>query len=65
MWIAADFECKNISIYDNQVDSKNKLIVYKPVAISCKIVKNSCYDFFEFRTKGPKKNLVRIVLNCF
>ena len=45
MWIAADFECMNIPINDNDNDNvADKLFVSKPVAIGYDIVKNPDYD---------------------
>ena len=53
MWIAADFECKNIPINDNDNVNVNdhdnngvtdNLFVNKPVAIGYKIVKNPDYE---------------------
>ena len=55
MWIAADFECMNIPINDNNNDNVNvndhdnnsvsdKLFVNKPVAIGYNIVKSPDYD---------------------
>ena len=51
MWIAADFECMNIPINDNNNDDDNndddvtdKLFINKPLAIGYNIVKSSDYD---------------------
>ena len=45
MWIAADFECMNLPINDNDNDNvTDKLFVSKPVAIGYNIVKNSDYN---------------------
>ena len=55
MWIAADFECMNIHINDNNADIVNvidhdnngvtdKLFLNKPVAIGYNTVKNPDYD---------------------
>ena len=45
MWIAADFECMNIPIKNNDNDHvTDKLFINKPVAIGYKIVKHPDYD---------------------
>ena len=45
MWIAADFECMNIPINDNDNDKvTDRLFVSRPVAIGYNIVKNPDYD---------------------
>ena len=45
MWIAADFECMNIPINDNDNNNvTDKLFVNKPVAIDFNLVKNPDYD---------------------
>ena len=53
MWIAADFECMNIPINDNNNNNVNdddndnvtdKLFINKPLAIGYNIVKNPDYD---------------------
>ena len=45
MWIAADFECMNIPIIDNDNDHvTDKLFINKPVAIGYNIVKNPEYE---------------------
>ena len=43
MWIAADFECMNLPINNND-NVTDKLFVNKPVAIGYNIVKNPDYD---------------------
>ena len=53
MWIAADFECMNISINDNDDDNvTDKLFVNKPVAIDYNIVKNPDYENLNLEKDG-------------
>ena len=57
MWIAADFECMNIPINDNNNDNVNngvtdKLFVNKPVAIGYNIVKHPDYDNLNLEKDG-------------
>ena len=53
MWIAADFECMNIPITDNDNDNvTDKLFVNKPVAIGYKIVKHPDYDNLNLEKDG-------------
>ena len=53
MWIAADFECMNIPINDNDNDNvTDKLFVNKPVAIGCNIVKKPDYDNLNLEKDG-------------
>ena len=68
MWIAADFECMNIPINDNNNTNDNhnnndhdddnvtdKLFVNKPVAIGYNIVKNPDYDNLNLEKDGYVK----------
>ena len=53
MWIAADFECMNIPIIDN--DNNNvtvRLFVNKPVAIGYNIVKSPDYENLSMEKDG-------------
>ena len=61
MWIAANFECMNLPINDNNnVDANehdnngvtDKLFVNKPVAIGYNIVKNPDYDNLHLEKNG-------------
>ena len=61
MWIAADFECMNIPINNNDNVNVNdhdnngvtdKLIINKPVAIGSNIVKNPDYDNLNLKKDG-------------
>ena len=61
MWIAADFECMNIPINNNNDDNVNdhdnkgvtdKLFINKPVAIGYNIVKKSDYDNLNLEKGG-------------
>ena len=53
MWIAADFECMNIPINDNDNDIvTDKMFVNKPVAIGYNIVKNLDYDNLKLEKDG-------------
>ena len=53
MWIAADFECMNIPIIDNDnVNVTNKLFVSKPVAIGFDIGKNPAYENLNLEKDG-------------
>ena len=55
MWIAADFECMNIPINDNNNDDDNvtdKLFINKPVAIGYNTVKNPDYDNLNLEKDG-------------
>ena len=53
MWIAADFECMNIPIIDNDDDNvTDKLLVNKPVAIGYNIVKNPDYENLNLEKDG-------------
>ena len=53
MWIAADFECMNIPIIDNDKDNvTDKLFVNKPVAIGYNIVKNPDYENLNLEKDG-------------
>ena len=55
MWIAADFECMNIPINDNENDNNgvtDKLFINKPLAIGYNIVKNSDYDNLNLEKDG-------------
>ena len=64
MWIAADFECMNIPIIDNDNDKvTDKLFVSKPVAIGYNIVKNPDSDNLNLEQDGYMKFLVKIMLN--
>ena len=57
IWIAADFECMNIPINDNDNDNiKDKLFVNKPVAIGYNIVKNSYYENLNLEKDGYIKD---------
>ena len=51
MWIAADFECMNIPIIDND-NVTDKLFINKPVAIGYNIVKNLDYDNLNLEKDG-------------
>ena len=52
MWIAADFECMNIPINDNENGNvTDKLFVSKPNAISYIIVKNPDYENLNLKKK--------------
>ena len=68
MWIAADFECMNIPINNNNIDNVNvndhdnngvtgKLFVNKPVAIGYNIVKHPDYDNLNLEKEGYIKYL--------
>ena len=53
MWIAADFECMNVPINDNDDDNvTDKLFINKPLAIGYNIVKNSDYDNLNLEKDG-------------
>ena len=53
MWIAADFECMNFPINDNDNNIvTDKLFVNKPVAIGYNIVKNPDYDNLKLEKDG-------------
>ena len=53
MWIAADFECMNIPINDNDDDNvTDKLFVNKPVAIGYNIVKHPDYNNLNLEKDG-------------
>ena len=53
MWIAADFECLNIPINDNDNENDtDKLFANKPVAIGYDIVKNPFYDNLNLEKYG-------------
>ena len=51
MWIAADFECMNFLVNDNDNDN-DKLFVNKPVAIGYNKVKNPDYDYLNLEKDG-------------
>ena len=51
MWIAADYECMNFLVNDNDNDN-DKLFVNKPVAIGYNIVKNPDYDYLNLEKDG-------------
>ena len=47
MWMAAEFECRNVLFNDNDIDNAHvtdKSFVSKPVAICDSIVKNPDYE---------------------
>ena len=52
MWIAADFECMNIPINDDNDNVTDKLFLNKPVAIGYNIVKNPDYDNLNLEKDG-------------
>ena len=53
MWIAADFECMNIPINDNNDDNvTDKLFINKPFAIGYNIVKKPDYDNLNLEKDG-------------
>ena len=53
MGIAADFECMNIPISNNNNDNvTDKLFVNKPVALGYNIVKNPDYDNINLEKDG-------------
>ena len=53
MWIAADFECMNFPIKDNDNNCvTDKLFINKPVAIGYNIVKNPDYDNLDLEKDG-------------
>ena len=59
MWLAADFECMNIPINDNNNNNDHdnnsvtdKLFINKPVAIGYNIVKNPNYDNLNLEKDG-------------
>ena len=56
MWIAADFECMNIPINDNNNDDNNgvtdKLFINNPLAIGYNIVKHPDYDNLNLEKDG-------------
>ena len=57
MWIAADFECMNISINNNNNDYvTDKLFINKPVAIGYKMVKHPEYDNLNLEKDGYNKD---------
>ena len=66
MWIAADFECKNISINDNDNDNvTDKLFVNKPVAMGYNIVKHPDYDNLNLEKDGHIKYFVEDCVEWF
>ena len=63
MWIAADFECMNIPINDNDNNNDHdnnsvtdRLFINKPVAIGYNIVKNPDYDNLNLEKDGYIKD---------
>ena len=55
MWIAADFECMNLLINDNNNDDDNvtdKLFINEPLAIGYNIVKHPDYDNLNLEKDG-------------
>ena len=57
MWIAADFECMNIPINDNDNDNVTDMsFVNKPVAIRYNVVKNLYYENLNLEKDGYIKN---------
>ena len=59
MWKAADFECMNVPINDNDDDNDHvtdKLFVNKPVAIGYTMVKNPDYENLNLEKDGFIKN---------
>ena len=53
MWIAADFECMNIPVIDNDNDNvTDKLFVNKPVAIGYNIFKRPEYENLNLEKDG-------------
>ena len=53
IWIAADFECMNLPINNNDNDNvTDKLFISKPVAIGYNIVKNPDYDNLNLEKDG-------------
>ena len=66
MWIAADFECKNIPINDNDNDNvTDKLFVNKPVAMGYNIVKHPDYDNLNLEKDGYIKYFVEDCVEWF
>ena len=66
MWIAADFECMNIPINNNDNDNvTDKLFVNKPVAIGYKIVKNPDYENLNLEKDGYIKYFVEDCVEWF
>ena len=49
LWVASDFECKNIPLGDQQ---QKKLFVSKPVAVGYNKVKNLFYDTIKLKKHG-------------
>ena len=53
MWMAADFECMNIPLNDNDNNNvRDKLFVNKPVAIGYNIVRNPYYENLNLEKEG-------------
>ena len=53
MWLAADFECMNFPINDNDIDNvTDKLFVSKPVSIGYITVKNLYYENLDLEKDG-------------
>ena len=55
MWMAADFECRNVLINDNDIDNAHvtdKLFVSKPVAICDSVVKTPDYENLNLEKDG-------------
>ena len=66
MWIAADFECMNIPIIDNDNDHvTDKLFINKPVAIGYNIVKNPEYENLSWEKDGYIKNFGKDCVEWF
>ena len=76
MWIAADFECMNIPINDNNNDNNNdddnnndgvtdKLFINKPLAIGYNIVKNTDYENLSLEKDGYIKYFGEDCVECF
>ena len=66
MWIAADFECMNIPINNNDHDNvTDKLFLSKPVAIGYNIVKNPDYDNLNLEKDGYIKYFGEDCVECF
>ena len=64
MWIAADFECMNIPIIDNDNDNvTDKLFINKSIAIGYNIVKKPDYENLNWKKMVLSNTLVKIVMN--
>ena len=72
MWMAADFECMNVPINDNDNDNVNdddhvtdKLFVNKPVAIGYNLVKSPDYENLKLEKDGYNKHFGKDCVEWF